>query len=152
MIDGKPSTVSRDDYNSFVMMGAHRIVSIAVLAIAFAAPSRTTDSAVLPFSKAFEFTDSWRAERKLEDGRAFELSVRLQAPEALPPNARIEVRYLKADPLYIFGIDYIKIIPDNGNGSLFTKDESGLDVIDPVTVAKEEIILMFSRRTHASLR
>ena len=50
----------------------------------------------------------------------------------------------EAEPLYIFGIDYVKIVPDDGSGSLFTKDERGVDVIDPVTAAKDEIIRMFN--------
>ena len=49
-----------------------------------------------------------------------------------------------AEPRYIFGIDYVKIIPDDGSGPLFTKDECGVDVIDPVTAAKDEIIGMFN--------
>ena len=49
-----------------------------------------------------------------------------------------------AEPNYIFGIDYIKLTPDDGRGSLFTKDERGVDVIDPITTAKDEIIRMFN--------
>ena len=49
-----------------------------------------------------------------------------------------------AEPNYIFGIDYLKITPDDGSGSLFTKDEHGVDVIDPVTAAKDEIVRMFN--------
>ncbi len=49
-----------------------------------------------------------------------------------------------AEPLYIFGIDYVKTIPDEGTGSLFTKDERGMDVIDPITAAKDRIIRMFN--------
>ena len=50
----------------------------------------------------------------------------------------------EAEPNYIFGIDYLKITPDDGSGSLFTKDERGVDVIDPVTAAKDEIVRMFN--------
>jgi hypothetical protein len=50
----------------------------------------------------------------------------------------------EAEPLYVVGIDYIKLTPDDGSGSLFTKDERGVDVIDPVTAAKDEIIRMFN--------
>ena len=49
-----------------------------------------------------------------------------------------------AEPNHIFGIDYIKLTPDDGSGSLFTKDEHGVDVIDPITTAKDEIIRMFN--------
>ncbi|HUG81412.1 MAG TPA: hypothetical protein VML01_07100 [Bryobacterales bacterium] len=49
-----------------------------------------------------------------------------------------------AEPNHIFGIDYIKLTPDDGSGSLFTKDERGVDVIDPITTAKDEIIRMFN--------
>ena len=50
----------------------------------------------------------------------------------------------EAEPLYIFGIDYVKATPDEGTGSLFTKDERGVDVIDPITAAKDRIIRMFN--------
>ena len=49
-----------------------------------------------------------------------------------------------AEPNYIFGIDYLKITPDEGGGSMLTKDERGVDVIDPVTAAKDEIVRMFN--------
>ena len=49
-----------------------------------------------------------------------------------------------AEPNHIFGIDYIKLAADDGSGSLFTKDERGVDVIDPITAAKDEIIRMFN--------
>ena len=50
-----------------------------------------------------------------------------------------------AEPNHIFGIDYVKLEPDKGAGSMFTKDERGVDVIDPVIAAKDRIILMFTR-------
>jgi hypothetical protein len=50
-----------------------------------------------------------------------------------------------AEPNHIFGIDYVKLEPDKGAGSLFTKDERGVDVIDPVIAAKDQIILMFTQ-------
>jgi hypothetical protein len=49
-----------------------------------------------------------------------------------------------AEPNHIFGIDYVKLTPDDGSGSLFTKDERGVDVIDPITTAKDEVIRMFN--------
>jgi hypothetical protein len=50
-----------------------------------------------------------------------------------------------ADPNHIFGIDYVKLEPDVGGALLFTKDERGVDVIDPVIAAKEQIVAMFTR-------
>jgi hypothetical protein len=49
-----------------------------------------------------------------------------------------------AEPNHIFGIDYVKVEPDQGAGSMFTKDERGVDVIDPVIAAKDQIIAMFT--------
>ena len=50
-----------------------------------------------------------------------------------------------AEPNHIFGIDYVKIEPDQAGGSMFTKDERGVDVIDPVIAAKDQIIRMFTQ-------
>ena len=50
-----------------------------------------------------------------------------------------------AEPNHIFGIDYVKLEPDQGGGSMFTKDERGVDVIDPVIAAKDQIVVMFTR-------
>lgn len=50
----------------------------------------------------------------------------------------------EAEPNYIFGIDYIKLTPDDGSGSLFARDELGVDVIDPITTTKDKIIRMFN--------
>ena len=49
-----------------------------------------------------------------------------------------------ADPNYIFGIDYLKLEPGDSAGSLFTKDELGIDVIDPIVEAKDRLIEMFT--------
>ena len=75
------------------MAGVHRTVSISVVAIIFAALSFASESGELPFSKTFRFSDSWRRQWQLESGQAFELSVHLQDPGALPANARIEVQW-----------------------------------------------------------
>jgi|GEM_PF-504911 len=50
-----------------------------------------------------------------------------------------------AEPNYVFGLDYLKLEADDGTGSLFSKDESGVDVIDPIVVAKEDVVRMFTR-------
>ena len=49
-----------------------------------------------------------------------------------------------AEPNHIFGIDYVKLAPDAGSGSLFTKDERGVDVIDPIVAAKTDVVRMFT--------
>ena len=49
-----------------------------------------------------------------------------------------------AEANHIFGIDYLKLAPDEGSGSLFTKDERGVDVIDPIVAAKGEVVKMFT--------
>ena len=49
-----------------------------------------------------------------------------------------------AEPNHIFGIDYVKLAPDQGGGSLFTKDEQGVDVIDPIVAAKSDVVSMFT--------
>ena len=49
-----------------------------------------------------------------------------------------------AEPNYIFGLDYLKLEPGETAGSLFTKDELGIDVIDPIVEAKDELIAMFT--------
>ena len=49
-----------------------------------------------------------------------------------------------AEPNYIVGIDYLKLEPGDSAGSLFTKDELGIDVIDPITEAKDRLIGMFT--------
>ncbi len=49
-----------------------------------------------------------------------------------------------AEKNYIFGIDYLKIELDDGSGSVFTKDEQGVDVIDPIVDAKNRLINMFT--------
>ena len=47
-----------------------------------------------------------------------------------------------AEKNYIVGIDYLKLEPDDGS-SLFTKNELGVDVIDPIVEAKERLVGMF---------
>lgn len=49
----------------------------------------------------------------------------------------------EAEPNHIFGIDFIALSPDDGAGSLFTKNEQGVDVIDPIVAAKDEVVRMF---------
>ena len=49
-----------------------------------------------------------------------------------------------AERNYIFGLDYIKLEPGETAGSLFTKDDLGIDVIDPITEAKDSLIRMFT--------
>jgi len=49
----------------------------------------------------------------------------------------------EAEPNYVFGIDYVALLPDDGSGSIFTKNEQGADVIDPVVAAKDEVVRMF---------
>ena len=49
-----------------------------------------------------------------------------------------------AEKNYIFGIDYLKLEPGESAGSLFTKDELGIDVIDPIVEAKDRLIGMFT--------
>ena len=49
-----------------------------------------------------------------------------------------------AEPNYIFGLDYVKLEPGERAGSLFTKDELGIDVIDPIVDAKDKLIRMFT--------
>ncbi len=55
-----------------------------------------------------------------------------------------------AEPNHIFGIDYIKLEPDDGTGSLFTKNDQGVDVIDPIVAAKDEVVRMFTSWFDAS--
>ena len=50
----------------------------------------------------------------------------------------------EAEPNYIFGLDYLKIEPGEIAGSLFTTDELGVDVIDPIKEAKDRLIDMFT--------
>ena len=50
----------------------------------------------------------------------------------------------EAEPNYIFGLDYVKLEPGERAGSLFTKDELGIDIIDPIVDAKERLIGMFT--------
>ncbi len=49
-----------------------------------------------------------------------------------------------AEPNHIFGIDYVKLALDDGAGSMFTTDEQGVDVIDPIVEAKGDILRMFN--------
>ncbi len=55
-----------------------------------------------------------------------------------------------AEPNHIFGIDYVKLEPDDGKGSLFTKNAQGVDVIDPIVEAKDEVVRMFTSWFDAS--
>ncbi len=50
----------------------------------------------------------------------------------------------EAEKNYIFGLDYLKLEPGDSAGSLFTKDDLGIDVIDPIVEAKDRLIGMFT--------
>ena len=49
-----------------------------------------------------------------------------------------------AEKNYIVGLDYVKLEPGETAGSLFTKDDLGIDVIDPIVAAKDRLIAMFT--------
>ncbi len=49
-----------------------------------------------------------------------------------------------AEKNFIFGLDYIKLEPAENAGSLFTEDELGIEVIDPIIEAKDRLIRMFT--------
>ena len=48
-----------------------------------------------------------------------------------------------AEPLYIFGLDYVATVPDEARASLLTENEQGIKVVDPLTQTKHQIIEMF---------
>ena len=62
-----------------------------------------------------------------------------------PLSVRILVSNPETDPEFKFGIDYIKLTPRENQGDRFTKDESGVDALDPIVQAKNEVIEMFVR-------
>lgn len=49
----------------------------------------------------------------------------------------------EAEPEFKFGLDYVKLTPHEGGQSLFTKDSTGADVIDPIATAKTRVVEMF---------
>ncbi len=49
-----------------------------------------------------------------------------------------------AEKNYIFGLDYLKLVPGESAGSLFTTDELGVDVIDPIVEAKDRLVAMYT--------
>ncbi len=49
----------------------------------------------------------------------------------------------EAEPLYIFGFDYVATVPDEARGSLLTENEQGIMVVDPLTQSKHQIVEMF---------
>ena len=49
----------------------------------------------------------------------------------------------EAEPEFKFGLDYLKLSPSEADGSLFSKDERGVDVIDPIAAAKARVVRMF---------
>ncbi len=49
----------------------------------------------------------------------------------------------EAEPELKFGLDYLKLSPHEGGQSLFTKDSTGADVIDPIAAAKTRVVEMF---------
>ena len=63
-------------------------------------------------------------------------------------NNELSFRMVGANPdaeaNYIFGLDYLKLEPGETAGSLFTKDELGIDVIDPIVEAKDRLVAMFT--------
>ena len=50
-----------------------------------------------------------------------------------------------AEPEFKFGLDYVKLAPHQGSQSLFSQDERGADVIDPIMAAKARVVDMFVR-------
>ncbi len=50
-----------------------------------------------------------------------------------------------AEPEFKFGLDYVKLAPYDGAQSQFTKDDSGVEVIDPIAAAKRRVVEMFVR-------
>lgn len=62
---------------------------------------------------------------------------------------RLTVRMLgsntETEPEFKFGIDYVKLTPRENQDDRFTKDESGIDAIDPIVQAKSKVIAMFIR-------
>ena len=51
----------------------------------------------------------------------------------------------EAEPEFKFGLDYLKLAPYQGPQSLFSQDESGVNVIDPIVAAKAQVVGMFVR-------
>ena len=51
----------------------------------------------------------------------------------------------EAEPEFKFGLDYVKLTPWEGAPSQFTKDDSGVEVIDPISAAKRQVVGMFVR-------
>ncbi len=49
----------------------------------------------------------------------------------------------EAEPLYIFGLDYLKAVPEPTRSSILTQDEQGIVAVDPLTHSKQQIIEMF---------
>ena len=49
-----------------------------------------------------------------------------------------------AEKNYIFGLDYLKLELGDSAGSLFTTNDLGVDVIDPIVEAKDQLIGMFT--------
>ncbi len=60
-------------------------------------------------------------------------------------SARILGSNAQTEPEFKFGIDYVKLTPREETGDRFVKNESGVDVIDPIVAAKNEVIAMFVR-------
>ncbi len=60
-------------------------------------------------------------------------------------SARILGSNPETEPEFKFGIDYVKLTPREDRDDRFVKDESGVDVIDPIVQAKEKVIAMFVR-------
>ena len=53
----------------------------------------TSPSALLTFRERLSFRGEWRRQWRLERGQTLSLSVRIEQPSVLPPNARLEARW-----------------------------------------------------------
>ena len=73
------------------MTRAYRISPSLVTAFLLLIPAWA--AAAPPLSETIDFAGSWDHSRELTEGEAVSISVRIDDPEALPPNARIEVRW-----------------------------------------------------------
>ena len=49
----------------------------------------------------------------------------------------------EAEPLYIFGLDYVAAVPDEDPGSLLSDNEPGIKAVDPLIQTKHQIVEMF---------
>ena len=73
------------------MTQAHRRLLQVLAPLLLLVPAAA--AAAPPVSQTIDFTGSWDHSRELTEGEAVSLSVRIDDPQALPPNARVEVRW-----------------------------------------------------------